>query len=97
LGAEDGELVNEDVEDMSDLALMLEALDSQLSEGLNFEFMAALLRLALEVHGAAIAARPLLRRVATRIRKHLAPRWARLSNLLGDVQCMAGYAANILQ
>ena len=48
-----------------------------------------------QVHGDAVAERPLLRDAARRLLGRLKPVWGRLDGLLQDVRCMVGYFGNL--
>lgn len=80
-----------------DVCSLLEAVDSQLQSGANFEFATALLQLVLAVHGDAVSEQPVLRAAAARVHRRLRPVWGRLEGLLGDVQCMTAFFANLQQ
>lgn len=48
-----------------------------------------------QVHGDAIVEQPLLRAVAARLYRRLAPTWCRLDGLLSELRCAVGFFSNL--
>jgi U3 small nucleolar RNA-associated protein 21 len=82
-------------EEERDVRLLLECLDQEVAAGRSFEFVQALLALALAVHGDAVGERPALRAVAGRLLGRLRRSWAAVDELLQSSLCMVGYFGNL--
>jgi len=81
-GAEPGEVAR--------LGHLLDYLDSEVILGASFEFLQALLRATLRVHGDSIMQYDGLRRKAVQIETHLRKSWTRIDSLVERVRCMVG-------
>lgn len=82
---------------VEDLDLLLEFLEAQTSSNVNFEFVQALLRVTLQLHGDAIARQGVLRQRAERVRARLGSSWRRMDELLQGTRCMLGLLGNMQQ
>lgn len=82
-------------EEVQDVALLLSFLEDEVAANRNFEFMQALLRVTLQVHGETLAASPELQEAAQRTQQRLAATWQRLDGLLQSCRCMVGLLGNL--
>ena len=78
-------------QELEDLSLLLQFLEEETAANRNFEFMQALLRVALRVHGDTIAEHEELRARAQPAQQRLAATWRRLDALLQSTRCMVGF------
>jgi hypothetical protein len=84
-----------DEEEIQDIGLLLEFISTELDSGRNFEFMQAVLAVALKVHADIIMARPDLRIKAADVERRLSATWRRLDDLLQGVRCMVDFFGNL--
>lgn len=82
-------------EDLEHLALLLQFLEEETATHTNFEFVQALLRVTLQVHGETIVEHAELRERAQRAQQRLAATWRRLDGLLQSTRCMVGFLGNL--
>lgn len=80
-----------EVEDVRQLLLYLLA---ELSANRNYEFVQALLKLVLQVHGSCLLQHQALRDLALKLQAAVRSSWGRLDSLLQQVRCMVNYFGN---
>ena len=74
-----------------DLRLFFACLQAAVRSNADFEFVQGLLRLALQLHGAALMADPELAAVAASMQHDVQRVWARLDGALSSARCMLGF------
>lgn len=82
-------------QELEELALLLSFLEEETGSNRNFEFVQALLRVVLQVHGDVIAEHAELAECAQRTQQRLAATWRRLDGLMQSVRCMVGFLGNL--
>ena len=82
-------------QELDDLALLLQFLEEETGGQRNFEFVQALLRVTLQVHGETIAGHAGLAEVASLAQERLGAAWRRLDGLMQSVRCMVGFLGNL--
>jgi len=78
-----------------DVALLFTFLEQAAASNANFEFVQALLKAAVAVHGDAIATRPAVQEAAVRVKARLSATWRRLNGTLQHVRCMVGLLGSL--
>lgn len=82
-------------EEERDLELLFRFLEAEAASNSNFEFVQALLRAVLLVHGDAIMKRPAVKEAAERLYARLEATWTRVSDTLHHVRCMVGLLGSL--
>jgi U3 small nucleolar RNA-associated protein 21 len=82
-------------EAVQDLRRLLDYVDDEVAANRNFEFLQALLRVVLQLHGDSIIQSASLRQRAESIRGQLRATWSRVDGLLQNVRCMVGFFGNL--
>ena len=84
-------------DDEKDVVLLLTFLADAISSETNFEFLQALLRATILIHGDSIYHRKSLRDAATRAEQETKKAWDRMNTMLQHVQCLVGILGSIHQ
>lgn len=75
-------------QDAQDLETWLQFLETEAASQSNFEFLQALLKATLAIHGEAIMLRQSLRSAAARIESRMSMSWQKLGNKLTQARCV---------
>ena len=84
-------------DDLEHLDQLLSFLEAETAASTSFEFVQAVLRVVLAVHGDVMAAQPALLERAGRLRARLAASWRRVDRLMQSVRCTVGFLGNLQQ
>ncbi|BDA46919.1 probable guanine nucleotide-binding protein subunit beta-like protein at C-terminar half [Coccomyxa sp. Obi] len=82
-------------EELQDLCRLLDFLAVELAANRNFEFMQALLRLTLQVHGEAIVQEPRLRKRAVKLEALVRTTWGRMDDLFQSTRSTLSFLGNL--
>ena len=82
---------DEDEDTQEDLRLLFTCLATAVRGTGAFEFVQGLLRLALQLHGAAVTADPQLAALAASMQLDVQRVWGRLDGALASARCMLGF------
>lgn len=80
---------------VANLDLFLRFLEGEIASNRSFEFVQAILRATLAMHGENISNTPALKGKAVSLKQQIDASWGKLDNLLQDVRCMIGLLGNI--
>ena len=85
----------EEAKDAEDLQLWLQFLEATAGSNANFEFLQALLKATLSIHGEVIMLRPGLRAAAKRIEARIAKTWERLGRKIAQARCVVALLGSL--
>ncbi|KAL3149179.1 hypothetical protein ABBQ32_002010 [Trebouxia sp. C0010 RCD-2024] len=81
--------------ELAALTSLLRMVKSELASNSNFEFIQAVLKLLLQIHGDVIMQQPDLQQQAKEVQVVLANAWSRIDQLLQSSRCMLGFFGNL--
>ncbi|EIE21950.1 WD40 repeat-like protein [Coccomyxa subellipsoidea C-169] len=82
-------------EELQDLCRLLDFLTVELAANRNYEFMQALLRLTLQVHGEAIVQETKLRKRAVKLEEIVRNQWGRMDDLFQTTRSTLSFLGNL--
>ncbi|CAK0785298.1 hypothetical protein CVIRNUC_008505 [Coccomyxa viridis] len=82
-------------EELQELCRLLDFIAHEISHNSNFEFMQALLRLVLQVHGDTILQEPRLRKRLAALEDGCQQTWGRIEDMLQTTRSMLSFLANL--
>jgi len=84
------EILDDSFGDHELLLLFLSFLEHAIASDTEFQFLQALLRATILIHGESISQYPSLQEAARRVEDKTHQAWSRISNMLDHVQCLVG-------
>ncbi|KAL0035116.1 hypothetical protein WJX79_001452 [Trebouxia sp. C0005] len=87
--------IESSVDELAALGSLLIMVKSELESNSNFEFIQAVLKLLLQIHGDTIMQQPDLQHKAQDVQRVLAKGWSRIDQLLQSARCMLGFFGNL--
>ena len=82
-------------EELADIGTLLELILHEVEANRNFEFVQALLRVLLQVHGSTLMQDQHLHAKCERLLQVLKGTWVGLDGLMQKVRCMVGFVGNL--
>ena len=82
-------------EELADIGTLLDLILHEMEANRNFEFVQALLRVLLQVHGSTFMQDPHLHAKCEQLLHTLRGTWKQLDGLMQKVRCMVGFVGNL--
>lgn len=85
----------ESEEEVDDVQILLKFVGSALVSRTNFEYLQAILHVALQIHGDLIMQHASLRQQARLLQQQLSSTWSNVEQMLQRTQCMAEFFGSL--
>ena len=85
----------ESEQEIDDVGRLLQFLGCALGSKTNFEYLQAILHVALQIHGDVIMQHATLRQKAQLLHQQLSSTWSNVEHMLQQTQCMAEFFGSL--